>query len=143
MQTEENRRSEAAARDHETANGTRAARPAGIRALIQASWPGPPAEIGAHSRSKLGYRLHWIGADRKRPQVESPGGARGPPARIFALGRDELDLNRDGAVPECRNADIEAIADLEAFHEILAKIEMHPEIGQIDQGNERDARRHV
>ena len=39
--------------------------------------------------------------------------------------------------------DIESIADLQSLDEILAKIEVDPDVGQIDQGNERYARRYV
>jgi hypothetical protein len=56
---------------------------------------------------------------------------------------NKLDLDRDAAVSEGRNADIESIADLQALDEILAKIEVDPDVGQIDQGNERHARRYI
>jgi len=38
---------------------------------------------------------------------------------------------------------IESIPDLQALHQILAKIEVNPDIGQIDQSNERHARRYI
>src|ERR1700722_16862848 len=102
-----------------------------------------PVEIGAHPRSQLGHRLDRVGADRKRPQVEIACSASGPPTRIFALGRNELDLDRDRAFSESRNTDIKSIADLQVLHEILAKIEMNPDVGQIDQGNQRYAGRYI
>src|SRR6267378_2219958 len=129
--------------DRETASRTRAARPAEIRVSMPVSLPCPPVEIGAHPRSQLGHRLDRVGADRKRPQVEIARSTRGPPARIFALGCNKLDLDRDTAVIKGRNTDIKSIADLQTLDEILAKIEMNPDVGQIDQGNERYARRYV
>jgi hypothetical protein len=36
-----------------------------------------------------------------------------------------------------------SIADLQVLHEILAKIEMNPDVGQIDQGNQRYAGRYI
>src|SRR6202035_1884532 len=126
-----------------TASGTRVGRPAKIRVLTPASLPRPPVEIGAHSRSQLRHRLDRIGADRERPQVEIARSTRGSPARIFALGCNQLDLDRDAAVGEGRNTDVETVADLQSLDEILAKIEMNTDVGQIDQGDERHARRHV
>jgi asparagine N-glycosylation enzyme membrane subunit Stt3 len=41
---------------------------------------------------------------------------------------------------ERRNADIEAVADLEAFDEVLAQIEVDPEIVEVDQRDQRHAR---
>jgi len=52
-----------------------------------------------------------IGADREGAKVEIAGGAGGAPARIFALGGDELNLDGDAAVAERRNADVEVVAD--------------------------------
>src|SRR5207244_9428208 len=52
-------------------------------------------------------------------------------------------LDRDTAVSESRNTDIKSITDLQSLDEILAKIEMNPDVGQIDQGNERNARRYI
>src|ERR1700722_3138816 len=110
---------------------------------MPASFPGLPVEISAHSRSQLGYRLHRVGPDRKRPQVEIARSTRGPPARIFTLGRNKLDLDRDTALIERRNPDIESVADLQVLDEVLAKIEVDPDVGQIDQGNQRHARRYI
>src|SRR5712672_1771440 len=143
MQKEARRRSKAMPHDRETASRTRAARPAEIRVSMPVSLPCPPVEIGAPARSQLGYRLDRIGADRKRPQVEIARSARGPPARIFALGCNKFEFDRDTAVSESRNADIKSIADLQALDEILAKIEMNPDVGQIDQGNQLYARRYI
>src|ERR1700722_19306965 len=110
---------------------------------MPASFPGLPVEIGAHPRSQFGHRLDRIGADRKRPQVEIARSTRGPPARIFALGCNKLDLDRDTALIESRNTDIKSIADLQALDEILAKVEVDPDVGQIDQGYEWHTRRYI
>ncbi len=38
---------------------------------------------------------------------------------------------------------VKSIADFQALHQILAKIEVDPDIGQIDQGDEWHARRNI
>src|SRR5262249_25467744 len=129
--------------DRQSATGTRVARPAKTRVLRPDSLPRPPVEIGAHPRSQFGHRLDRVGADRKRAKIEIAGRTRGPPARIFTLGCNQLDLDCDTAVIESRNTDIEPVADLQALDEILAKIEVDPDVVQIDQGHERHARRYI
>src|ERR1700690_268425 len=111
MRTAACRRSAVMPRDRAAASGTRVARPAGNRAWMPNSLPRPPVEIGAHAWSELGHGLNRIGADRKCPEVEIAGSARGAPARIFALGRNQLDLDRDNPVTERRNMDVELVAD--------------------------------
>src|SRR6202035_6035953 len=44
---------------------------------------------------------------------------------------------------ESRNKDIKSIADLQVLDEILAKVEVDPDVGQIDQGYERHTRRYI
>src|ERR1700760_5058491 len=97
------RRSAAAPRGRATTSAIRAARRARSRALMPDSLPGLPVEIGAHARPQLRHGLDWIGADREGSKIEITGRARGAPARIFALGRDQLDLDRHDAVAERGN----------------------------------------
>src|ERR1700722_18453613 len=119
MQTAARRRSEASPPGRETAIGIRAARPEEIRAVEPPSLPGTPVEISAHSRSQVRHGLDRVGPDRKCPQVEVPRRARGTPARIFALGCNEFDLDRDAAITEGRNTNVESIADFQRLHQIL------------------------
>ena len=101
----------------------------------------PPVEIGAHAGPQLRHLVDRIGADREGAQVEIAGGAGGAPARIFALGGDQLDLDGDAAVAERRNAHVEAVADFQRLDQILAQIEMDPHVAEIDQRDQRHARR--
>src|SRR5215475_543119 len=84
--------------------------------LIRASFAGSPIQIGAHAGTQLQHLLDRVGADRKRAQVEIAGGAGGAPARIFALGGDQLDLDGDAAVGERRDAYLETVAHLQHPH---------------------------
>src|SRR6202020_287978 len=143
MQTAARQRSKAMPPGRETAIGIRAARPEEIRAAVPASLLGMPVEVSAHPRSQIRYWLDRVSADRKCPQVEVPCSARGTPARIFALGCNESDFDCDAAVTEGRKTNVESIADFQRFHQILAKIEVNPDVGQIDQRDERHARRHI
>src|SRR4029077_15026607 len=120
------RRSRSAPRDHGTASAIRAARLKGIRVSAAVSFTRPPIQIGAHAGTQFGNLVEGIGPDRECPQVEIAGGTRGAPARIFALGGNELDLDGDAAVAERRNAHVETIADLERLDQILPQIEVNP-----------------
>src|SRR5690348_5523913 len=91
----------------------------GCRLMREALTPRPPVQIGAHAWTQLGDLLDRVSADRERAQVEIAGCAGGAPARIFALGGNQPDFDRDAAVGECRDADIEAVADLQRPDEIL------------------------
>src|SRR5262245_49601999 len=82
----------------------------GFGFIGQASLARAPIQIGAHARAQLRHLVDGIGADRERAQVEIASGARGAPARVLALGRDQPDLDGDAPVGERRNADVEAIA---------------------------------
>src|SRR5262249_32784891 len=111
--------------------------------LIWASFAGSPIQVGAHARAQLGYLLHRVGADRERAQVEVAGGAGRAPARIFALGGDQPDLDGDAAVAERGNPHAEAVADLQRLHQVLAQIEMDPQVVEIDQRHQRHAGRDI
>src|SRR5437016_14527590 len=108
-----------AQRGHAAAIAIRAGRRARTPASAPASSARPPVRIGAHAGTQLWHLVDRIGADRERPQVEVAGGAGGAPARILALGGDELDLDGDTAIVERRNVHAEAIADLQRLHQIL------------------------
>src|SRR5262249_58055667 len=112
-------------RSHAAASGSRAARPQKPR-VRAVSWARPPVHIGAHAWPKLRYLVDRVSADRERAQVEIAGRTRGAPARILALGGDQPDFDRDAAVTERRDADVEAITDLRRIDHILAQIEMCP-----------------
>ena len=45
--------------------------------------------------------------------------------------------------PRAGNPNVEPIADFQRLHQILAKIEVDPDVGQIDQGDEGYTRRHI
>src|SRR5262249_30358441 len=92
---------------------------------------------------ELQHLVDRVGADRKRPQVEIAGGAGSTPARIFALGGDQLDFNSDAAVAEGWNSNVEAVADFQRLDQILTQIEVDPHVVEIDQRHQRHARRNV
>src|SRR5262249_59327150 len=92
------RGSESAPPGRAAAIAIRAWRPAGTRASARVSWARPPVQIGAHARPQLRHLIDRVSADRERAQVEIAGGAGRAPARIFALGGDQLDLDGDAAV---------------------------------------------
>src|ERR1700730_8036226 len=115
------RRSRSAPRGRAAASAIRVWRPGGIRAWPEASSATVPIQIGAHARAQLRYLLDRVSADGERAQVEIAGGARGTPARIFALGGDQPDLDGDAAAGERRDAHVEAVADLERLHQVLAQ----------------------
>src|SRR5215472_13657205 len=103
----------------------------------------PPVQVGAHAGAQLRHLVDRVGADRECAQVEIAGGAGGAPARVFAFGGDEFDLDGDAAVGQCRDAYVEAVADLQRFDEILAQIEVDPHVIEIDQSYQRHAGRDV
>src|ERR1700733_10164684 len=81
------------------------------------AWPassaGAPIEIGAHARPQLGHLFDRVSANRKRPQVEIAGRPGGAPARILALGGDQLYLDGDAAIGERGNSHVEPVAELD------------------------------
>src|SRR5438105_6979929 len=90
-----------------------------------------PFHIRAHAGPQLRHLLDRIGADGECPQVEIAGGAGGAPARVFALGGDEPDLDGDAAVTQCWNSHVEAVADLEILDQVLTQIEVHPQVVEV------------
>ena len=102
-----------------------------------------PIQIGAHAGAQLRHLVDRIGSDRERPQVEIAGGAGGAPARIFAFGRDQFDLDSDAAVGQRGNAHVEAVADLQRLDQILTQIKVDPQVVEIDQGHQRHAGRDI
>src|SRR5262245_45031287 len=122
------RRSGSAPHDRAAATATRAGRPARTRASRPAASALAPFHVGAHAGAQLRHLFDRIGADRERPQVEIPGGAGGAPACVLALGRNELDLDGDAAVAERGNAHVEPLAELQRLYQVLAQIEVDPEI---------------
>src|SRR5580704_16709303 len=137
------RRSRSAPRGRAAASAIRVWRPGGIRAWPEASSATVPIQIGAHARAQLRYLLDRISADGERSQAEIAGGARGTPARIFALGGDQPDLDGDAAAAEGGNAHAETVADLQRLDQILTQIEVDPHVVEIDQRHQRYARRNV
>src|SRR6516162_1111769 len=115
----------------------------GFRLMSRALSARPPIQVGAHAGAQLRHLVDRVGADRERAQVEIAGGAGGAPARVFAFGGDQFDLNGDAAVGERRDAYVEAVADLQRFDEIFAQIEVDPHVVEIDQGYQRHAGRDV
>src|SRR5262249_53450315 len=87
--------------------------------------------------------LDRVRANLKRAQVEIAGGAGGAPARIFAFGGDQPDLDGDAAVTQRRNSHVEAVADLQRLDQVLAQLEVDPHVVEIDQGHQRHAGRDV
>ena len=47
------------------------------------------------------------------------------------------------AVGQRRNAHAEAVADLQRLDQVLAQVEVDPQVAEIDQGHQRHAGRHV
>src|SRR5262249_4261819 len=88
----------------------------------------PPVQIGAHSGPQLRDLVDRVGAYRERAQVKVSDCTGASPACIFALCRDLLDLYEDAPVAERRNANSEPIADLELLDQILAQIEVDPQV---------------
>src|SRR5262249_30684906 len=129
------RRSRSAPRDHGTASAIRAARLKGSRVSAAVSLARPPIQVSAHARPQLWYLIDGIGSDRKCAQIEIARRACCAPARIFALGCDQLDLNGDAAVGERGNAHVETIAHLDGLDEVLPQVEMNPQVVEIDQGH--------
>src|SRR5262249_54211895 len=114
-----------------------------IRALVPVSSTLLPVRIRTHARSQLRYLFDGISADGKRPQIEIAGGAGGAPARIFAFGGDQPDLDGDAAVTSRRNSHAESVADLQRLDQVLAQVEVDPQVVEIDQGHQRHAGRDV
>src|SRR6266851_1861657 len=85
----------------------------GLRLMSWASSARPPVHIRAHAGPQLRHLVDGVGADGERPQVEIAGGTGGAPARIFALGGDQPDLDGDAAVGKRRNSYAEAVADFQ------------------------------
>src|SRR5262249_51359669 len=101
--------------------------------LAAASSARRPVHIGAHTGAQLRHLLDRVRANLKRPQVEIAGGAGGAPARIFAFGGDQPDLDGDAAIAERRNAHAETVAELERLDQVLSQIETDPHVVEIDQ----------
>src|SRR5262252_7166164 len=139
MQTAARRRSGASRRDRAAAIAARAERPEEIPAWPCASFSRPPIQIGAHARPQLRYLFDRVRADRERAQVEIASGAGGAPARILALGSDELDLGGNVTIAERRNAHADAITDLQRLYQVLAHVEVDPQVVEINQGYQRYA----
>src|SRR5215831_7476883 len=92
---------------------------AAITALLpRASLARRSIHIGAHPGAQLRNALDRVRANLKRAQVEVAGGAGGAPARVFALGGDQPDLDGDAAVAERRNAHAETVAELERLDQV-------------------------
>ena len=70
---------------------------------------------------------------------KSPVARCGAPARIFALGCNELHLNGDATVVKRRNAHVEAIANFQRPDQVLAQVEVDPQVVEIDQRDQRHA----
>src|SRR5262249_5366827 len=109
------RRSRLAPYGRAAGSAIRAARPKGSRVLEAVSFAHPPIQISAHARPQLRHLVDRVGADREGSKVEVAGGAGGAPARIFSLGSNQLDLDRNTAVAERRNSYAEAVPDLDSF----------------------------
>src|SRR5262249_24326137 len=137
------RRSGSAPRDRASATAFRAWRPAKIPGAPAVSWPRPPVQIGAHAGPQLRHLVDRIGADREGAKVEIAGGTCRAPARIFALGGDQLHLDSDAAVAERRNTDVEAVADLERLDQVLPEVEVDPQVVEIDQRHQRNPGRDI
>src|SRR5262249_46565676 len=105
--------------------------------------PHPPIEIGTHAGPQLQHLVDWVGADREGAQVEIAGRPGSTPACIFALGGNQLDLDGDAAVGERRDMYTEAVTDLQGLDQVLAQVEVDPQVAKIDQGDQRHAGRHV
>src|SRR5215468_9075383 len=128
MRTTARRISERARRSHAAASAIRARRPARIQASPSASFARPPVEIGAHAGPQLRQLVDRVGADREGAQVEIAGRPGSAPACIFALGGDQLDLDGDVAVGERRYTYIEAVADPQCLDQVLAQVEVDPQV---------------
>jgi multidrug efflux pump subunit AcrA (membrane-fusion protein) len=72
----------------------------GFRLMREALSARPPIQVGAHAGAELRHLVDRVGADRERAQIEVAGGAGSAPARIFAFGGDQFDLDGDAAVGE-------------------------------------------
>src|SRR5262245_62389022 len=131
------RRSRASRRDRAATIAARAGRPAEIQAWPCASFSRPPIQIGAHARPQLSYLFDRVRPDRERAQIEIASGPGGAPARILALGSDELDLGSNAAIAKRRNAHADAIADLQGLYQILAQVEVDPHVIEINQSHQR------
>src|SRR5262249_29393095 len=103
-----------------SASAIRGARPAGSPFSPRCSSARPPIQIGAHAGPQLRHLVDRVSADRERAQVEVTGGTGGAPARIFALGGDQLDLDGDAAVRKRRYPHAEAVTDLQVLDQVLA-----------------------
>src|SRR5262245_11651797 len=121
-QTAEPQKSGSTPCDRAAASTIRDGRPAEDPFSACRSSARPPIHIGAHARAQLRHLVERVGADCKCPQVEVAGGARGTPARVFALGGNQLDLDGDFPIAERGNADAKAVADLQRLDEVLAQI---------------------
>src|SRR5262249_41660728 len=95
--------------------------------------PPLPVGIDAHSRPQTLDLVHWVGADGKGPQIEIAGRAGRTPTGVFALGRDDADLDSDPLVLQRWNADRETIADFETGHKVFAQRKADPGVAEIDQ----------
>ena len=102
-----------------------------------------PVGVDAHARPKALDRLRRIGADLEGAEVEIAARARRAPAGVFALGADHAHLQRDDAIVQAP-APARSILDahLEVAQQVLAQIELHPHVVQIDQRDQRDAGQH-
>src|SRR5262249_36942650 len=83
------------------------------------------------------------GADRECAQIEIACGAGGAPARVFAFGGDEPDLDRDLAIIESWDTHVEVVADLERSYQVLPQIEVDPHVVQVNESYQWHARRYI
>src|SRR5215831_8975280 len=114
-----------------------------IQAWPCASLSRPPTQIGAHARSQLRHLFDRVRPDREGAQIEIASGPGCTPARILALGGDERDLGGNATIAERGNAHPDAITDLQRLHQVLAQVEVDPQVVEINQSHQRYARRHV
>src|SRR5262249_18696735 len=117
------------------ASAIRAPRPTEIRIWPSASFACPPVQINAHARPQLRHLVDRIGANRESPKVEIAGRPGGTPARVFALGGNQLNLDSDTPIAKRRYTHTEAVADLQLLDEIFAKVEVDPKVAQVDQSD--------
>src|SRR6266704_102400 len=114
--------------------GLRVSQPATDQGAPEVSRRSPcPVDIDAHSRSQSVDLLDRIGADGESPQIEIPGRPGRAPPGILALRCDHADFRYDLAVVKRRDADREAVSELEARDQVFAQRKPEPGIGKVHQ----------
>ena len=91
----------------------------------------------------FGSGVDGIGANLEGAQIEVAGGARRSPARIFAARRNRLHPHFYDLVVKRRDPHRKFIADFQISRKIFAQIETKPDIAEIDQRQQRNARRNI